>query len=159
MSSLRSPCGFRSRPPRQCQVPMQSTCGFRSRISIARDPPTIRPEQNEELLSNARSIARHLPADRGERGARRRDRFSCVVSFASNGLASVGTWISRRAQSTTQIKPITHCRRKHTHIEATRRSTSFDVVVVGVVLKTGSFVGKCICSSCDEKLMCLLPPF
>jgi hypothetical protein len=88
-SSVRSPCGLlRSRHPMQCQVPMQSTCGFRSRTSIARDPPTIRHEQNEELLSNANahSIARHLPADRGERGARRRDRVSCVVSFASNGL-------------------------------------------------------------------------
>jgi hypothetical protein len=137
---------------------MQSPCGFRSRTSIARDPPAIRHEQNEGLLSNARYIARRLPADRGERGARRRDQVSCVVSFASNALASVGTWISRRAQSTKQIKPSTHCRRKHIHSETTRRSTSFDVIAV-VVLKTGSFVGKCICSSCDEKLMCLLPPF
>jgi hypothetical protein len=55
-------------------------------------------------------------------------------------------------------KAHTQCGRKHTHSEATRRSTSFDVVVV-VVLNTGSFVGKCIFSSCDEKLMCLLPPF
>jgi hypothetical protein len=58
MSSLRSPYGFRSRPPRQCQVPMQSPCGFRSRTSIARDPPAIRHEQNEGLVSNACALHR-----------------------------------------------------------------------------------------------------
>jgi hypothetical protein len=51
-----------------------------------------------------------------------------------------------------------HTAGENTHSKATRRSTSFDVAVA-VVLKTGSFVGKCICSSCNEKLMCLLPPF
>jgi hypothetical protein len=61
-SSLRSPCGFRSSPPRQCQLPMQPPCGFRSGTSIARDPPTadLRRWWPTDLRVPSALLARHF---------------------------------------------------------------------------------------------------
>ena len=66
----------------------QTRCIRRERENAARsrrrDPPAIRHEQNEGLLSNAR----HLPAERGERGARRRDRASTWHCLGALGVLS-----------------------------------------------------------------------